>query len=353
MRWEWRDTIRFRRWDEFEQLAKADPSQQLCDTVAELEEGLEDKADQKTLRRILFILKGKGFSPTSHAEEPTLVSVIESLATLGTYGVMSSPSEHGSRMMFFGQLIGNQLHALVANSMESFGGIKVRTFDLNPKMWEATIREDLLTKFPAHLKAEVEPGYVLSRIRRAWERRDPNNDAIFKTKLTGFWKRMLNRVPADAPHPALLIRQLDSATAAQRRAFVSKFEPVREWRVFVPPKNPAWEDIHAARWEEGEEGVDAERYLDILLAHRESLANDTALWDMVHRFLDVALLIGDKESEEARLAVHCASQLAEHGGKSDVFETLLEETARHLEEDIEADEDDPAGVRRFMAEEFV
>ena len=69
--------ISHRRWDLLEVLAKRDPSQQLCDTVAELLLGLHEREDKRPLKRVLYVLKQRGFELGGGevaAREPVKVS---------------------------------------------------------------------------------------------------------------------------------------------------------------------------------------------------------------------------------------------------------------------------------------
>jgi hypothetical protein len=68
--------------------------------------------------------------------------------------------------------------------------------------------------------------------------------------------------------------------------------------------------------------------------------------DMVNRFLDITYLMGDPKLKEAWVIMHLAEHLQEKRSRSEVFQALLEVTARNLEEDIEEDEDDPAAFPR-------
>ena len=64
MRWQWRDMVRTLDWEAMEKLARTDPNQQICDTVHELSQGLDNKTDVRRAKRVLYFLKQEGFTPT-------------------------------------------------------------------------------------------------------------------------------------------------------------------------------------------------------------------------------------------------------------------------------------------------
>ena len=339
MRYEWGDWVRYRRWDQFELLAKRDPTQQLCDTVAELARGMDNKIEIKTLKRILFMLKQQGFEPSDFEhldpEPPKLPNV-------GSYGIMMSPDSHGWRTYFYGQVISGEIWALYVVTLERYGIIEVDMLRYSDKVWP-TMRTDLLEKHPAPIRAEVEPAYVLHRIRSAYENRGRERHV----RLSTFWKHQLQRVPAEFPHPCQNHTIAVGMTPETRLLVMREHEYVNDFRIFIQPDDPIWSEIHTIRWDELLTPEERQaKYLEILLADRHRLCTEFTVQDMVNRFLDITYLMGDPKSKETWVIMHLAEHLQEKRSRSEVFQALLEVTARNLEEDIEEDEDDPAAFPR-------
>lgn len=340
MRFEWSDWVRYHRWDQFELLAKSDPSQQLCDTVFELSIGFTDKTEVKKLKKILYILKLAGFEPT---DPERLDPEPPKLPKLGGVGIMQSCDPHGWRGYFFGQFIGGEIHGLLVVTLEEYGIVQITPVRFHEKVWEV-MKPDLLDKHPAPFKAMVDPAYVLHRIRSAYENRNPAQDGKeSKVKLNAYWRQQLQRVPVDFPHPAQNHIIATGVGPEFRLVVMREHEFVNRFRIFIPPDDPLWTEFHTVRWDETLTPEDRQaKYLESLIRERHRLCTDFVVQDMVLRFLDLAYMHQDPNNKEAWAIMHLAEHLQEKRSRSEVFEALLEATARDLEDDIEEDDDDPA-----------
>ena len=118
MRREWADAIKNRRWDELERLAKWEPDQQLCDTIAELERGIAEKPDRKALRKILFMLAKAGFTPVP--AESAEVSMAPGGIPLAAAFMMSADAT-GDTPVTYGVESGSRFKWITAYVHESRG----------------------------------------------------------------------------------------------------------------------------------------------------------------------------------------------------------------------------------------
>ena len=328
MRYEWGDLIRYRRWDVFETLAKERPSQQLCDTLHELRQGIDGPADLKAIKKALYLLKVAGFEPSDTEET---AGSFPKLPEIPGVGVMSDADGHGYRVFFSGIFKAGKVHSYLMVAAEKFRHVNLKCNVWDARIWPV-MRKDLLEGMPATLVREVQPAYVIFRQRRVW---DGRMESRTNGKPDALLKQMFTRVPAEFPHPA---RRLSPARTSLKERRLLLSDPIcARWRLFIRPDDAIWEEIHALRWDsELEPAQKTERVLSCLMRERARLCDDAAIADFEDRFLDAALLLGT--SERAGQFVEAANDLRSRGYRSEVFEEILAHTAAEIEQDIEADE---------------
>jgi hypothetical protein len=328
VRYEWGDLIRYRRWDVFETLAKERPSQQLCDTLHELRQGIKESADLKAIKKSLYLLKVAGFEPSVVDE---VGAPVPKLPEIPGVGVMSDADGHGYRVLFAGIFKAGKVHSYLMVAAEKFRHVHLKCNVWDARIWPV-MRKDLLEGMPATLVGEVQPAYVIFRQRRIW---DGRMESRTHGKPDALLKQMFTRVPAQFPHPASGISPAKTRPE-DRRLLLS--DPIcAQWRLFIRPDDPVWEEIHALRWDyELEAKQKSERVLTCLMRERARLCDDATVADFEDRFLDAALLLGS--DPRAGRFVEAANDLRQRGYRSEVFEEILGHTASEIEVDIEADD---------------
>ncbi len=330
MRFEWSNSIRNRRWQDFEALAKKQPSQQLCDTVNELLKGIEEPNERKILKKALYLVKLAGFNPSPELpQEPEAPH----LPKIGSYGIMLSPDGAGYVGYFFGIIKGADLHYTLIIAVHRYNFIHVIVGKVQPLVWP-TMRDDLLKDAPAPLVAEVDPAYVLHRIRRDWEKRREDRT---KGKFNAFWKQLFTHVPTEFPHPAASFPESEDIGPERRRSLMQDSACIK-WRLHFPPDDPLWEPIHAIRWDEELESEERKEILrEMLMTDSVRLCSKEELEDMIERFHDCALILGQDDPKAGEM-VHAANHLKKHRWRSEIFEQIVMHTVEHLEDDLEKDD---------------
>ncbi len=246
MRIEWGEAIRYRRWDALEWLAKKDPSQDLCDTVFELASGLEDTRDQKSLKKVLFMLRQRGFAPsilTASPEEdqPTKPPVKPgSRAFISTHVAPASffilynhPHIHGDQQIMWGLDYASNAVITRERWLQKRYSHWVMLNDLpalsNPDLWYT----------------EIDPAYALWKIKSVYEKRDPELLEIRHSH--GPVKEDIRRAQP-VPHPGLDI-DCPKIKAAELRDLLPQIPGVRSWHLTFPDWHDIWQVAYDGIWD--------------------------------------------------------------------------------------------------------
>lgn len=222
MRWEWSDWVRYRRWEQFELLAKHDPSQQLCDTVSELVKTIGSKADEKALKRVLFLMRNRGYEPNEpRAGDHTGLK----LPRIEGFSVCFSPDMYGWRPFYVSIFQGDRMHAMLMQVMETGFRVKVSQ-QVKTVPRGTTYDREAIGRLgaPWQVCGELDPAYALHRMRSAYEACAKERLELDRP-LSSFWKRMLRMSPLDYPHPASEFPMAVGSMRDERLKFAREFPP--------------------------------------------------------------------------------------------------------------------------------
>ncbi len=330
MRLEWGELIRYRKWEEFEKLAKRKPSQQLCDTLYELIKGIEEPAERKILKKALYFVKTAGFTPTMEWPEE---DAVPKLPPVGVAGIMFSSTCHGYVGYTFAVIRAQKVYVCLMLSSPRFRSFHVHFTTGRADVFPET-RPLLMDTGIGALGREMEPAYILHRIRRDFE--NSLEERRFG-RFNAFWKQVFTHVPTEYPHPAENYDLGEPISDEELRALM-EHEATITWRIFLFPDHLFWEEIHALRW--NEELTDEERtqgIYEVLMSDRTRLCDEVLIADMAIRFADLAVILGEEDPLAGQM-LQAAQNLIKLRSRSPIFEALARHTSVQIEEDIEADE---------------
>jgi hypothetical protein len=330
MRLEWGELIRYRKWEEFEKLAKRNPSQQLCDTLYELIKGIEEPADRKILKKALYFVKTAGFTPMVEWPEE---DAVPKLPPVGVVGIMFSSTCHGYVGYTFAVIRAGTVYICSVLSSPRFRSMHIHLNKGSAEVFPET-RPLLFNTGIGVLKREMEPAYILHRIRRDYE--SSLEERRFG-RFNAFWKQVFTHVPTEYPHPAEFMDMGEPISEEELRALMEHPATVT-WRIFLTPDDPFWEEIHALRW--NEELTDEERaqgIYEVLMSDRTRICDEVLIADMVLRFLDLAAIIGVEDPLAGQM-LQASQSLIDRRSRSVIFEALARHTSEQIEEDVEIDE---------------
>jgi hypothetical protein len=312
MRREWSSWIRTRQWSEFEKLAKADPSQGLADTIAELELGFPEKTDKRALRKVLYLLSQAGFEPREIEEFAARLDVpivpIEA-------AFMVSPDGLGDTVITYGLEERGRVGWLVAH-LNSRTGV-TRAVEDATTLDEAhtrLIRLRNLTPSP-FISSEVPVEFALSRLSKA----------ISITKslppVVAYWRARLPK-EATQSHPmdAVARKKFEDETL---KAFLTNDEATMSWRLEMGSLAPALSELFDEKFEQdAERQVAAEKWEATMSTARKQLFNGETIADHRVRLLDLAYLSQLKGLATSDMLLALADNLSEFGPESVYANTI-------------------------------
>lgn len=318
MRREWNDTIKYRRWDEFERLAKWEPDQILCDTIAELERGFTDKPDKKALKKVLWILEKAGFKPAA-IEEETVANAPQKLADVC---FMMSADARGDVPITYGTESNGKFRWLTAYVHETKG--ITRASDDSMSLETAPERIQLLktSQVPPYLSGEIDPAFGLWRIKRALAKNKPGTIP----SAIAYWRKAID--PAtEVKHPALTLKPTKTK-ATERAEDVLLMEPTMSWRIELGAATPILESMYEAQQsnkdtteEEQKEAVKAAG-----VESRRAVLTSDLIAEHHMRLLDLAYLMNIREDERFGKILSSAQELQKLGADSEYAKGLVDKT---------------------------
>lgn len=319
MRREWTDAIKNRRWDELERLAKWEPDQQLCDTIAELERGIAEKPDRKALRRILFVLAKAGFNPSSVDAEST-VEQKDSQPLEAAF--MMSADATGDTPITYGTERGGKFKWITAYVNEA-RGIR-RASEESMSLEDGVKRCELLrnASAPPFLSAEVDPAFALSRIKSALAKNRPGTIP----EAVAFWRSVIDRAP-DVPHPSHKLKA-SKTKPSERAEDVLLMDPTMSWRIELGAATPIMERMYEAQ--QGAKDLDEEAQKAAVReagvqARKEVLTPDI-IAEHATRLRDLAYLMSLKGDETYGKVLATAEELEKLGADSEYAKGLVDKT---------------------------
>lgn len=335
MRLEWGPMISMRRWDVMERLAKTQPSQQLCDTAAELVQGFEEREDKRALKRVLFLLKQQGYTPTDYESESapkrpkrTDVPVAQQI----------SCDFHGFYYLKAAVRSGSRLRCVIVQGHDTWHFARHCFYDA-PLLHLPDQKHVMRTAFPPHEVFDIDPDHCLQRIRHMLDDQTRGERA----KLNGFWRKTLDSAQ-DAPHPASKIKPAPLSMEAQAQ-YMRDHRVVSRWRAGFGVDDPFWPDIHPIRWALMDEPEAlAEAVTEFLLERRKEVFHQGIIEDHLIRLRDLAMhqeIVGDPD---ARKTMTLAAELERGGANSQYAEIMIRWTGREIDEEVG---DDPVEAEIF------
>jgi hypothetical protein len=319
MRREWADAIKNRRWDELERLAKWEPDQQLCDTIAEIERGIAEKPDRKALRKILFVLAKAGLSPApidsaEIAEEPAGKPLEAAF--------MMSADASGDTPITYGVEAGNRFKWITAYVHQS-RGIR-RASEESMSLDDGRRRIEMLRKSsaPPFLSAEIDPGFALWRIRAALAKNRPGTipDSI------AFWRSAIDRA-SEVPHPSKALKA-SKTKPSERAEDVLLMEPTMSWRIELGAATPIMERMYEAQQASKDLGEESqkEKVREAGVEARREVLTDDMISDHIMRLQDLAFLMNLKGDEGYGKVLAAAQELEKKGPDSEYAKGLVDKT---------------------------
>jgi len=329
MRWQWRDMVRTRDWAAMEALARSEPSSQLCDTVNELANGLEDKADIKRARRILYFLREAGFKPTVLEDVDTGYDPPTPLR----YGLIGTTDEEGFSEVGLVTVENGRLHWVFADVNFTAGCAHIRSEE-HPRERAGDVRFQMLHK-PQKVRYLVEAPFDYCLGKLAFVRKNlfnhPGND------LSPLWAERLDQAPRPRYH---LLDEVDVSLAGDDESIETvDCDPFSaQWRlVFFAKIHPqlcaALTQIESRRL--GPEERTQARFATIQ-EHRDEWNTQRFSHDSVWRCLDMAWAMHTKgrysdRDRFCRLAVRIANGPDPVG----FFDALARKAAERLDDVLE------------------
>ncbi len=335
MRLEWGPIITQKRWDKLEEIAKKKPTQQLCDTVAELALGLTAREDKRPLKRILFILRLAGFTPN----DPDSSSPESAKPQRLEFAYMSTAQRHGYIEFIYGAPDGVKYRYMFVLLHERWGFLTVRQGEFPRKL--LPIKHQYIVETCPFPIVQVNPDFCLSRIAKGLANR--KRGEIFYPN--GFWKRAF-AAAIEVEHPSVRLPDalMDSVG---RTAHLVQHPIASEWRLALHPMEAIWTTFHAIRWGDATDKVPLlER---AMLDARAELCTPEVILEHATRLRDLAYfesVRGENDSSKKTLAV--ALNLEMRGPESDYFQQLCRWTASDLDLEVEEDEFDVPPPSRPM-----
>ena len=330
MRIEWGPIISERRWDVMEWMAKKQPSQQLCDTVAELAKGFEGQ-DKRELKRVLYLLKQAGFEPIDYdALEP---ATEEKRPANLLYSRTSECEYHGFSAYAYAVKNGKWIEGIVMMGHDRWRFAKGASF--RSHYTEVEDAHEIPGRgIPEAVWHDCPHDYCLARIAKFVR----NKELGEIPRVHGYWKQRLPEVK-DMPHPSVRYPAA-KLTSAQRRQYIESHPSIKTWRAGFGTDEPFWEEIHPLRWAYPDDPAGlAEVLSELFLDRREEFFGPLLVLDHSQRLRDLALRETLHGGEPAR-TMAIALDLETRGARSEYAEEILRWTAAEIEGELSDDEHD-------------
>jgi hypothetical protein len=319
MRREWTDAIKHRRWDEFERLAKWEPEQILCDTIAELERGVTEKADKKALKKVLWILEKAGFEP-GEVENSGAPASAETAVKAVAFAM--SADAGGDTPITYGMPYGGKFRWLTAYLHETRG--ITRASDDTMSRSEAESRIEVLRKSeaPPFLSGEIEPAYALWRIKRALGKNKPRT----VPEAIAYWRSAIDKA-TELPHPSLKLKATKTKPA-ERAEDILLMDSTLAWRIELGAATPVLESMYKAQTE-NKDATEEEIKEAIKAAGveaRKTVLTPEILAEHVMRLRDLAYLMSLKEDPNFSKVLSSVQELEKLGSDSEYAKGLIDKT---------------------------
>lgn len=327
MRLEWGSAIANRRWDVLENVAKKNPSQQLCDTAHELLLGMELKSDRRALKKVLYLLEQGGFTPTVQAPE----SPLEQLADRVILAAHTKPETHGgaSYVVCIQQGVNNRFLHLQFHERTRFAHAFKKDVPVR-----AT--QPLIKNFDRLLTSgyrPISPDFCLFRIARSLMYQVHGT----KPRFDHLWLEIFSRV-REVEHPGSRV-QPATATSAQRQAYLQNHPDFQKWRCGICELDPIWQEIQPLRMEYvHNRTLMVERLTEWFLDNRTYFFDPAFYDDHCLRLLDhIAWETTSGEGQPAMTAA-LLEDLQKRRSRSDYAEFILRLTAANIEDEMGPDD---------------
>lgn len=317
MRREWSQWIRNRDWREFERLAKTDPDQVLADTVGELERGFEDKSDRKALRKVLFLLKQRGFEPAQIESQPTERPEPSPF----TFAFMVSAEGQGDTVITYARQEKNQVRWLIAYTNSTVG---IRdAFEEKTSVEDAPAKaKNLLTRqdYP-FVGCEIPVDFALSRLRTA---REATKGAM--PPIIPLWRVQFDSAPF-MEHPAERLPRKE-ADERVRENLIYKVGPMRPWRLELGVATSFLFSVYELRQQE-KENPGTGSPIDTWELQRQARSKafvGAVQKDHETRLLDLAYILHAKGDPESGTVLSVLDDVRARGSDSDYATALFQKT---------------------------
>ena len=323
MRREWSGWIRNRQWAEMEKLAKAEPSQPLTDTIAELERGFPDKADRKALKRILYLLGERGFTPTPLDELTSVPDVPVTnlirralLATADTDGNtnlhIALESNHKVRYLNV------TIHAIQGVRAASEQSSLTAEFE---KHWLSIQKEARTTR----AVGEVDFDYAAFRIRQAVR----NTKKRLPTSIASWTEILTSDTSVVHPTTGWTASETDDETLFD---LTQTLDHVWGWRFEMGLMYSGLEWLYSEQLE-GKNDTPAEkeeRYRQAMKKLAADVVTDADLADYALRCRDIALVTRESQPKNSDRALAAALDIETRGTASPFLRAIIEKTVVSL-----------------------
>ena len=318
MRREWAATIKNRRWDEFEKLAKTEPDQLLCDTVAELERGFTEKADRRALKKVLWLLEKAGYTPAEiegDAATPTARAGLEA-------AFMLSADARGDTPLTYGFEDKGRVRWLTAYINEARGLTHASEESMTPEEGENRLKVLRISQAPPYLSVEIEPKYALSRLKRALAQNKPGTVPA----AIAYWRSTLEKAE-DLPHPSLELKA-GKTKPKERSEDILLMDSTLSWRLELGAATPILERMYEAQQanKEASEEVKTEATKAAGAEARKEVVTPEVVADHAMRLRDLAFLMHRLGDENHGKVLAAAEELEKKGPESEYAKGLVDKT---------------------------
>lgn len=320
MRREWAGLIKNRRWDEFEVLAKREPDQILCDTVAELERGFTEKADRKALKKVLWLLEKAGYSP-SPVEEDSAPSSTEPESGLEAAFMMSADAR-GDTPITYGIEANGRVRWLTVYVNEARGLTHASEETMSASDGRARLSTLRERQAPPYLSGEIDPGYALSRFKRALAK---NRQGTVPAAVA-YWRSAIEKA-TDMPHPSLALKAAKTK-ASERSEEILLMDPTLSWRLELGATTPVLEMMYEAQQSHKDADEEARKAATKAAgeAARPLVITPEVVADHAMRLRDLAWLMHLQGDERFGKVLAAADELEKKGPDSEYGKGLVDKT---------------------------
>ncbi len=302
----------------------------LADTIGEMALGFTEKADQKAIKKILFLLSRAGYQPTKHEDEP----VVKAAKAPAEWAFLRSPDAAGCSLVTYGKEGKDRLRWLHVSLNEDKGILDA---------FDDDVSHSDLEKYLAGLEANpkvapIETGYGLNRVARALAR-----SSGYLPPVIAYWRSMLPPVegwvhPADSLH---------------RRKFSSEdhgyipmtIEEAFPWRLELGSVAGIFAEMHDEYSRAETEGK-SDRFEAMKEQSRGALFTPDIIADQATRLLDLAYVRHDKRRDDAHLLLSAADELRTEGAASGYARGLFDKSLLMLAEIYRRSSEDSDGGPR-------